>query len=82
MCIRDRFLSPCAIRVQRAHGCHHMKMRVRDAAVLCLRAVKSKVGNHAFCHKLLLDVYKRQVYLIEVLYFKKNVVFFLYYWKN
>ena len=25
-----------------------------SAAVLFLRAVKSKVGNHAFCHKLLL----------------------------
>ena len=57
------FLSPCAIRVQRAHGCHHMKMRVRDAAVLFLRAVKSKVGNHAFCHKLLLYELPRQLHV-------------------
>ena len=37
-----------------------MEVRVWDTAVLFLRAVKSEVSNHAFCHKLLLDVYKRQ----------------------
>ena len=56
MCIRDR--------VQRAHGCHHMEMRVRDAAVLFLRSVKSKVGNHAFCHKLLLHELPRQFHCL------------------
>ena len=31
-----------------------MEVRVWDTAVLFLRAVKSEVSNHAFCHKLLL----------------------------
>ena len=57
------FLYPCAIRVKRAHGCHHMEMRVRDTAVLFLLAVKSKIGNHAFCHKLLLHELPRQFHV-------------------
>ena len=47
------FVTPGAIRIEGPHGGHHMEVRIGDA-VLLVRLMHGKIGNHPFAHEMLL----------------------------